>query len=107
MRRSRLRPGGYMQKRFAVAVAAALSIAGLTAAPSVSFADREVVVQPGESMQSISRRYYGDDDHIWTITRFNHLESPDLIYAGLHLLLPELPATEAGSVTDVSVGAAG
>ncbi len=78
-----------MQKHLVVALAAALSVAGLTAAPSISFADREVVVQPGENMQSISRRYYGDENHVWLITRYNHLASPDLIYAGLTLVLPD------------------
>src|SRR5438045_305557 len=81
-----------MQKHLVVALAAALSVAGLTAAPSISFADREVVVQPGESMQSISRRYYGDESHVWLIARYNHLASPDLIYAGLTLVLPDASA---------------
>jgi hypothetical protein len=79
-----------MHKHLVVAMAAALSVAGLTAAPTNTFADREVVVKPGDSMQDISRRFYGDEDHVWTITRFNHLENPGLIYAGLTLVLPDV-----------------
>lgn len=76
-----------MRKHFVVAVAAALSMGTLTA--GATFADRETVVQPGENMQSISRRSYGDERHVWAIARANHLESPDLIYAGLKLILPD------------------
>jgi Lytic transglycolase/LysM domain len=81
-----------MQKHLVVALATALSVASLTI--GVARAEREVLVQPGDSMQSISLRYYGDEDHVWTITRFNHLASPDLIYAGLKLILPDLPADD-------------
>ncbi len=87
-----------MQKHLVVALAAALSVAGLTAAPTISFADREVVVQPGENMQSISRRYYGDENHVWVITRYNHLASPDLIYAGLKLVLPDLSENDTADL---------
>lgn len=85
-----------MQKHLVAALAAALSVAGLTAGPS--FASRDIVVQPGENMQSISRRYYGDEDHVWAITRYNHLQSPDLIYAGLRLVLPDLAADDGNPV---------
>lgn len=84
-----------MRKPFVVALAAALSVAGLTAAPTG--ADHEIVVQPGDSMQSISMRFYGDVNHVWEITSYNHLTSPDLIYAGLRLVLPDLPSETASA----------
>ena len=93
-----------MQKHLVVALATALSAAGLTAGSA--FADREVVVQPGETMQTISHRYYGDEQHVWTITRYNHLDTPDLIYAGLTLRLPELAADGADSGSVGPTGAA-
>jgi rare lipoprotein A len=79
-----------MRKPFVVALAAALSVAGLTAVPTG--ADHEIVVQPGDSMQSISVRFYGDASHVREIASYNHLASPDLIFVGLRLMLPDLPA---------------
>ena len=87
-----------MQRHLAVAFATALTAAGLAAGPVN--ADREVVVQPGESMRGISMRYYGDEDHVWSITWFNQLGSPDLIYAGLRLTLPDLPPDDQGGNAD-------
>lgn len=93
-----------MQKHLVVALATALSVAGLTA--GTARADREIVVQPGDNMRTISMRYYGDEDHVWTITRYNHLASPDLIYAGLKLVLPELPADDSSADPPPDAGTA-
>jgi hypothetical protein len=80
-----------MHKHIVVALATALSVTGLAAGPV--HAVREIVVQPGETLQTISLQYYGDDDHAGEIARFNNLESPEQVYAGLHLLLPDVPDT--------------
>jgi rare lipoprotein A len=94
-----------MQKHIVVAIAAALSVAGLSAGRA--HADREVIVQPGENMLSISLRYYGDENHVGEIVRYNHLATPDLIYAGLRLALPDLPADGSIDVSNLSGSSAG
>ena len=94
-----------MRKHIGVALAAALSVAGLAAVPTL--ADREVVVQPGESLVSISLRYYGDDSHVSEIANYNHLANPDLIFSGLLLALPDLPAAGQDGAVAVGSGMAG
>jgi LysM repeat protein len=75
-------------------------------APIVTVGKRTHVVQPGESLWTISKRYYGSAAHVERIADANHLESPKRLRQGQVLLLPEISgvkmaepdATEAPSV---------
>lgn len=53
------------------------------------------VVQPGESLSSIARLYYGPEHAAHWITLYNHNretigESPDRLAAGMELVIPDL-----------------
>ncbi|GEM_PF-1996996 len=75
-----------MRKHRVVAFAAALAVMVLSA--RTTLATQEIVVQPGETLQSISWRVYGDDTHGLAIARVNHLAVSDQLQPGMRLLLP-------------------
>lgn len=56
---------------------------------------RTHVVQQGESLSSISRKYYGTPDYYGKIAESNNLKSRDRIRVGQLLILPELPVKAA------------
>jgi LysM repeat protein len=65
--------------------AAASSAPGYTPAQAA----RTHVVQPGETLSSIARRY---GVSVWTLTQVNNLSNPSLLYAGQTLNIPEASA---------------
>ena len=57
--------------------------------------DRWHIVQPGENLTVIAQAYYGSDhaEHWITLYNFNREligEKPDLLQAGVELLIPDL-----------------
>ena len=53
------------------------------------------VVQPGENLSLIARKYYGDDNEAHWITLYNFNrevigDNPDLIQVGMALQIPEI-----------------
>jgi nucleoid-associated protein YgaU len=71
-------------------------------APVAPKRKRTHVVQPGESLSSISRKYFGTPDYFGKIAEANSLKSKDRIRVGQVLVLPDLPvktaSTEDGAV---------
>jgi len=59
-------------------------------APTVTVGKRTHIVQPGESLWLISKRYYGTPAHIERIADANHLETPKRLRPGQVLVLPEI-----------------
>jgi len=55
------------------------------------------VVQPGESLSSISRKYFGTPDYYGKIADANNLKSRDHIRVGQVLVLPDLPMKTASA----------
>jgi nucleoid-associated protein YgaU len=45
------------------------------------------VVQPGDTLYSISRRYFGSPRYVRTLAKMNHLRNPSVIYVGQRLVL--------------------
>ena len=58
---------------------------------------RTHVVQPGESLSSISRKYFGTPDFYGKIAETNNLKSRDRIRVGQVLVLPDLPMKAAST----------
>ena len=58
--------------------------------PTVTVGKRTHIVQPGESLWLISKRYYGTPAHIERIADANHLETPKRLRLGQVLVLPEI-----------------
>ncbi len=75
-----------MRKHLVVALAGALSVTSVSA--PVVRATYEIVVQPGDTMQSISERAYGDANHAMAIAQANHLSPAERLVPGTLLLLP-------------------
>lgn len=46
------------------------------------------IVQPGDSLSKISKRFYGDANKFMTIAKANNIEDPDKIKAGQELMIP-------------------
>jgi LysM repeat protein len=63
----------------------------------------EILVQPGDTMQSISERAYGDANHVMAIARANHLSPAEQLVPGTLLLLPGdgAPLTALSSIIAV------
>ncbi|MGD0094009.1 MAG: LysM domain-containing protein [Planctomycetota bacterium] len=61
----------------------------LAPAPQAPKLKRTHVVQPGESLSGISRRYYGTPDRYGKIAAANNLRSRDVIRVGQVLVIPE------------------
>jgi len=59
-------------------------------APTVTVGKRTHIVQPGESLWLISKRYYGTPAHIERIADANHLGTPKRLRPGQVLVLPEI-----------------
>ena len=60
-----------------------------TPAPQAPKLKRTHIVQPGESLSSISRRYYGTPERYGKIVAANNLRSRDVIRVGQVLVIPE------------------
>jgi nucleoid-associated protein YgaU len=58
------------------------------AAPVLATPGMTYVVQAGDSLSAISRRFYGTDAFVRTIQELNQLSDADLIQAGQVLILP-------------------
>src|SRR4051794_10062752 len=58
---------------------------------------RTHVVQSGESLSSISRKYYGTPDYYSKLAEANNLKSRDRIRVGQVLVLPDLPVKAAST----------
>ena len=57
--------------------------------------DRLHKVQPGESLSTIARKYYGPENEVHWVTIHNHNleligDNPDLIQVGMELVIPDL-----------------
>ena len=53
------------------------------------------IVQPGENLSFIAKKYYGDENEAHWITLYNFNrdligDNPDLIQVGIELVIPEL-----------------
>jgi rare lipoprotein A len=85
------------------ALGAGLGLLCLTWLPA--HGDREVQVQDGDSLSSISLSAYGDLTHVQEIADYNGLSSPDAIFPGEILLLPGLdgPFTSVASTAPDSL----
>ena len=46
------------------------------------------IIQSGDTLVGLSRRYYGDETHVQMICDYNHIENGDKIYIGQKILLP-------------------
>ncbi len=75
-----------MRKHLVVALAGALSVTTVSA--PAARATYEILVQPGDTMQSISQRAYGDANHSMAIAQANHLSPAEQLVPGTLLLLP-------------------
>ena len=82
--------------RLGVPLALAAVLLGRT--PVRALADRTVQVRQGDTLSAISLANYGDTAHVLAIMTYNHLASPNRIYAGQTLRLPGLDA--AGQAPD-------
>ncbi len=49
---------------------------------------KSYVVQKGDTLTKISRRFYGDASHVKAIALANHLSNPNKIRAGQKLVIP-------------------
>lgn len=70
------------------------------------------VVQSGDSLSSISKKFYGDYSHVQEIADANGIDNPDIVYAGKVIELPGLvddtvyqgePATNSTATSPVLV----
>jgi LysM repeat protein len=66
-------------------------------APAPRRMKRTHVVQSGESLSSISRKYFGTPDYYTKIAEANNLKSRDKIRVGQVLVLPDLPMKMASA----------
>jgi LysM repeat protein len=62
-------------------------------APPAPKLRRTHVVQAGESLSSISRKYYGTPDRYGKIAAANNLRDRDLIRTGQVLVIPDAPSS--------------
>lgn len=76
------------RRRAFATIATFFSLALLTVAPTL--ADRQVTVQSGDTLSSISLANYGDLVHIQRIADYNRLGDANRVRAGQVLLLPDL-----------------
>ena len=58
--------------------------------PAITVGKRTHIVQPGESLWLISKRYYGTPAHIERIADANHMDAPKRLRPGQVLVLPEI-----------------
>lgn len=81
-----------------------LAAALLSQAAIPALADRTVLVRAGDTLSAISLANYGDIAHVGAILAYNHLTSPDRIYAGQILQLPGLNSGGAAPSGVVQAG---
>lgn len=93
-----------MRKHLVVALAGALSVTTVSA--PTARATYEIVVQPGDTIRSISQRAYGDDTHALAIAQANHLAPAEQLNPGMHLLRPS-GRTHTGGLWATPFGIAG
>ncbi|HYG74171.1 MAG TPA: LysM domain-containing protein [Planctomycetota bacterium] len=63
-------------------------------------AKRTHVVQTGDTLSGICRKYYGTPDYFGKLAEANNLRSRDHIRVGQVLVLPDLPVVESAAATD-------
>ena len=72
--------------------AASLVTAGTVAAKQVQKRhqnDTTYTIESGDTLTDISKREYGDENHIADIVEYNNIENPDYIKAGDTIKLPQ------------------
>jgi LysM repeat protein len=96
-----------MQRKWFFIVSVVLLLVFLIAAMPISAAPKSDgcsvihVVQPGDTMYSIARRY---GVSMWEIARVNGIVNPNYIYIGQRLIIPVCPPPSGGTVHIVRPG---
>ncbi|HZQ38717.1 MAG TPA: hypothetical protein VFD32_22525, partial [Dehalococcoidia bacterium] len=75
-----------MRKHLVVALAGALSVTTVSA--PAAHATHEIVVQSGDTMQTISEPAYGDGSHVLAVAQANHLAPTEQRLPSIHSVLP-------------------